>query len=99
LVKQHAGIQRLADSVRQGGGAVVGFCEAGAILHAGCWHTAAAQYGNKVNKDNNNYMTTTQQPTQKQTRQPTQRGNGIEKWERNYFFFSVQVCLNPWTVL
>ncbi len=35
-----------------------------------CW-----QRSNKVNKDNDNNMTTTQQPTQQQTRQPTQRGD------------------------
>jgi hypothetical protein len=47
------------------------------------WHW---QHDNKVNKDNNNNMTTTQQPTQQPTRQPTRRGNGIEWQERNYFF-------------
>jgi len=35
-----------------------------------CW-----QCGNKVNEDNDNNMTTTQQPTRQKTRHPTQRGN------------------------
>ncbi len=34
-----------------------------------------SQRGNKVNKNNNNYMTTTQQPTRQPTRQPLWRGN------------------------
>jgi hypothetical protein len=41
------------------------------------WRLRHWQRG-KVNKDNNNNMTTTQQPTQQPTRQPTQRGNRIE---------------------
>ncbi len=60
------------------------------------------QHSKKVNEDNNNSMTTTQQPTQhstrQPTRQPTQRRNRIEWPEQNYVFFSVQICLDPWTV-
>jgi hypothetical protein len=44
-------------------------------------------------------MTTTHQPTQQPTTQPTWRGHEIEWRKRNYVFFSVQICLLPWTVL
>jgi hypothetical protein len=59
------------------------------LLHPPCQPTAVAavaacprwrrqrcwQHGNKVNKDNDNNTTTTQQPTRQLTRQPTRRGN------------------------
>jgi hypothetical protein len=63
-----------------------------------CW-----QHGNKVNEDNDNNMTTTQQPTRQPKRQPTRRGNdwvaGKKLCSKMCFFWSVQVCLNPWTML
>ncbi len=62
-----------------------------------CW-----QCGNKVNEENNNNMTTTQQPTWRSTRQPTRRENNWAAGMKlcvKLCFFSVQVCLDPWTVL
>jgi hypothetical protein len=53
------------------------------------------QRGNKVNKDNNNNMTTTEQPTRQPARQPIQRGNRIEWQERNYVFFQCPDMSQP----
>ncbi len=62
-----------------------------------CW-----QCGNIANEDNVNNMTTTQQPTQQPTRQPTRRGDnwvaGEKLCSKLCFFFSVQVCPDPWTL-
>ncbi len=73
---------------------------------APCWPTVVAaavacwqwrrqrclQCGNKVNKDNNNNMTTTQQPTWQPIKQPTWRGNNCaarKKLCSKLCFFSV----------
>jgi hypothetical protein len=51
-----------------------GSCDSGMTTAA----VAALSIQQQVSKDNDNIMTTTQQPTRQPTKQPTWRGNRIE---------------------